>query len=53
MKAVVTLRPSESKRLIAKAVADMDAVQKAWDRAYMLIPDAFSALLKFSLFTIG
>ncbi|MBQ3291133.1 MAG: hypothetical protein IJH43_02000 [Mogibacterium sp.] len=39
MKAVVTLRPSESKRLIAKAVADMDAVQKAWDRAYMLIAD--------------
>ncbi|MBQ6389602.1 MAG: hypothetical protein IJH90_08260 [Mogibacterium sp.] len=39
MKAVVTLTPSESKRLIAKAVSRMDAVRDAWDKAYVLIAD--------------
>ena len=39
MKAVVTLRPSESKRLIAIAVAEMDIVRTAWEKAYVLIAD--------------
>ena len=39
MKAVVTLTPSESKRLIAKAVVKMPEVQKAWDEAYLLLAD--------------
>lgn len=39
MKVVVTLTPSESKRLIAKAVVKMPEVQKAWENAYLLLAD--------------
>jgi len=37
MKAVFTLTPSESKRLIAKGVAAMDIVKKARENAYILL----------------
>lgn len=36
-KALFTLTPAESKRLIAKAVIKMDYFQKAWEDAYVLI----------------
>lgn len=39
MKAVVTLTPSESKRLIAIAVAEMEPVRRAWEEAYVLLAD--------------
>ncbi|QNM05414.1 sugar phosphate isomerase family [Qiania dongpingensis] len=39
MRAVVTLTPSESKRLIAKAVVRMPEVRKAWENAYLLLSD--------------
>ncbi|MCD2492592.1 hypothetical protein LQE92_08125 [Lacrimispora sp. NSJ-141] len=39
MRAVVTLTPSESKRLIAKAVVSMPEVKKAWKDAYILLSD--------------
>lgn len=39
MKAVVTLTPSESKRLIAKAVVQMKEVQDALQDAYLLLAD--------------
>ena len=37
MKAVLTLTPAESRRLIAKAVVAMPEVQKAWSDAYLLL----------------
>lgn len=37
MKAVVTLTPAESRRLIAKAVVSMPEVKKAWSDAYLLL----------------
>ena len=37
MKAVFTLTPSESKRLIAKGVAAMDIVKKAQENAYLVL----------------
>lgn len=39
MKAVATLTPSESRRLIAKAVTRMPEVRRAWERAYLLLSD--------------
>lgn len=39
MRAVITLTPSESKRLIAKAVAQMPIVRKAMEDAYVLVAD--------------
>ncbi len=38
MKAAFTLTPPESRRLIAKAVAQMPAVQAALKNAYVIIP---------------
>ncbi|MBS7623682.1 hypothetical protein KEJ39_08460 [Candidatus Bathyarchaeota archaeon] len=37
MRIQVTLTPPESKRLIAKAVAKLDAVQKAWKKGIILV----------------
>lgn len=39
MKAVISLTPSESKRLISKAVACMPEVQSAWRSGYLLLSD--------------
>lgn len=39
MKAVVSLTPSESKRLIARAVVRMPIVQSAWRSGYLLLSD--------------
>ena len=39
MKLAVTLTPSESKRLIAKAVVELPSVKKAWESAYVLLSD--------------
>lgn len=39
MKAVVTLTSSESRRLIAKGVIEMEAVKAAWESAYLLLAD--------------
>lgn len=39
MRAVITLTPSESKRLIAKAVACLPEVKKAMEHAYVLVAD--------------
>ena len=38
MKAVFVLTPAESKRLIAKAIAQMDEVREAMESAYVVIP---------------
>ena len=37
MKAVFTITPSESRRLIAKGVAQMEEVRNALERAYVVI----------------
>ena len=37
MKALFTLTPAESRRLIAKAVIKMDYFQKAWEDAYVIV----------------
>ncbi len=37
MKMIITLTPSESKRLIGRAVAGMDMVQKAWSKGRVYI----------------
>ena len=38
MKAVFTLTPAESKRLLAKAVVKMPEVQAALEKAYVILP---------------
>ncbi|MBM3187273.1 MAG: hypothetical protein FJZ90_00945, partial [Chloroflexi bacterium] len=38
MKAAFTLTPSESRRLIAKAIVQMPAVRTALERAYVILP---------------
>ncbi len=37
MKAIFQLTPSESKRLIAKAVVELKQVKEAWEKAYIII----------------
>ncbi len=37
MKAIFQLTPSESKRLIAKAVVKLELVKKAWEKAYIVV----------------
>ena len=37
MRAAITLIPAESRRLIAKAVVQLDEIKRAWDKAYIVL----------------